>query len=169
MMRKSSVLFVLWVVVFGLTACQTPPEKKAGLSVEQVTALKQEGFVESEEGWEFSASEKLLFSANEAALTTNAREALDRIARMLVRMDIPAVRVDGHTDSTGSASYNDQLSLRRAQEVANVIVAAGMPSDNVGVRGLGSRFPVTSNNTADGRSQNRRVVLVIGDNGKLAK
>lgn len=165
-MQKSGLLFVLWLAVFSLAACQTPPpEKKAGLSVEQVAALKQEGFVESDEGWEFNASEKLLFGANEAALTTNAKETVSRIAHLLVKLEIPAVRVDGHTDSTGREAYNDQLSLHRAQAVADIIIAAGMPSDSVGVRGLGSRFPVASNSTAEGRSQNRRVVLVIGDNG----
>ncbi|MDR0776767.1 MAG: OmpA family protein [Azonexus sp.] len=163
MIRKLCFLFALWVAVFGLSGCQTAPEKPKELSAEEIRALtlKQEGFVESEEGWEFSASEKLLFGANEAALVPEAREAVERIARMLVKLEIPAVRVDGHTDATGSASYNDKLSLRRAQAVADVLVAAGIPADNIEVRGLGSRAPVASNQTDEGRSQNRRVVLVI--------
>ncbi|MDR1996436.1 OmpA family protein [Azonexus sp.] len=160
-MRKLCFLFGLWVAVFGLSGCQTAPEKQEGLSAEQVAALKQQGFVESEEGWEFSASEKLLFGANEAALVPSAREAVERIAHMLVKLALPAVRVDGHTDATGSASYNDKLSLRRAEAVAEVLIAAGIPADNIEVRGLGSRAPVASNQTAEGRSQNRRVVLVI--------
>ncbi len=160
-MRRWCLVFALWGAVCGLVACQTAPEKKVGLSAEQIAALKQEGFVESEEGWEFSASEMLLFGANEAQLVPNARETVGRIARLLVRLEIPAVRIDGHTDATGSVSYNDQLSLRRAQAVADAIVAAGMPASGVAVRGLGSRAPVASNQTAEGRSQNRRVVLVI--------
>lgn len=162
-MRKLCFLFGLWVAVFGLSGCQTAPEKPKELSAEEirVLTLKQEGFVESEEGWEFTASEKLLFGANEATLVPNARETVDRIARLLVKLAVPAVRVDGHTDVTGSASYNDQLSLRRAQAVAEVLVAAGVPVDSITARGLGSRAPVASNQTAEGRAQNRRVVLVI--------
>ncbi|MCL2658272.1 MAG: OmpA family protein [Betaproteobacteria bacterium] len=164
-MRKLCLLFGLWVAVFSLSGCQTAPEKKDGLSAEQVAALKQEGFVESEGSWEFSASDKLLFGSNEATLVPNARETVDRVARLLVKLAIPAVRVDGHTDATGSASYNDQLSLRRAQAVADALIAAGVPAGGVTVRGLGSRAPVASNQTAEGRSQNRRVVVVIISGG----
>jgi len=159
-MQKLCLLVGLWVAVFSLSGCQTAPEKE-GLSAEHVTALKQEGFVESEEGWEFSASEKLLFGANEATLVANARETVERVARLLIRLAIPTVRVDGHTDATGSTSYNDQLSLRRAQVVADALVAAGVPAEGITVRGLGSQAPVASNQTAEGRLQNRRVVLVI--------
>ncbi|MDR2837196.1 MAG: OmpA family protein [Azonexus sp.] len=167
--KKLCFYLALAAATLNFSGCQTTPppaepEKKAGLSAEQTTALQQQGFVESDEGWEFSASEKLLFGANEATLQANAKEAVGRIARLLVKLEIPAVRVDGHTDSTGSASYNDQLSLRRAQIVADVIIAAGMSSSHVTVRGLGSRSPIAGNNTAEGRAQNRRVVLVIGNN-----
>ncbi|MCL2344731.1 MAG: OmpA family protein [Desulfobulbus sp.] len=165
-MRKLYFLFGLWLALFALSGCQTPPpapepEQKTGLSAAQVAALKQEGFVESDEGWEFSASEKLLFGANEATLAQNAQEAVGRIAHLLIKQELPTIRVDGHTDATGSVSYNDQLSLRRAQAVADALVAAGMSASGITVRGLGSRAPVASNQTAEGRSQNRRVVLVI--------
>lgn len=160
MIRKSCFLLALWVAVFSLSACQTAPEKE-GLSAEGVTAIRQQGFVKSEEGWEFSASEKLLFGIDEATLLPHARETLERIAHLLIKLEIPALRIDGHTDTTGSDRHNDQLSLRRAQAVAEVLVATGVPVENITVRGLGSRAPVASNQTAEGRSQNRRVVLVI--------
>jgi len=161
LIRKSCFLLALWVAVFSLSACQTAPEKE-GLSAEEIAAIiKQEGFVKSEEGWEFSASEKLLFGVDEASLLPHAKEALERIAHLLIKLEIPALRIDGHTDTTGSDRHNDQLSLRRAQAVAEVLVATGVPVENITVRGLGSRAPVASNQTAEGRSQNRRVVLVI--------
>ncbi|MDR0777539.1 MAG: OmpA family protein [Azonexus sp.] len=162
MRRQLSLLFALWLVLFGLSGCQTPPpEPKSDPAAERAAALKQEGFVKSDDGWEFSTSEKLLFGANEAALMPSAQEAVGRMARMFIRLDISAVRVDGHTDATGSAAYNDQLSLRRAQAVADALVAAGMPASGISVRGLGSRAPVAGNQTAEERAQNRRVVLVV--------
>lgn len=161
MIRIKAILACMLASLFFLTACQTATSKKAGLSPAEIAVLKKEGFVQSAEGWEFSASEKLLFGSDEAVLTQSARQTVERIARLLISMEILNLRVDGHTDTTGSQTYNDQLSLRRAQAVAEAIETAGMPSGGMKVRGLGSRMPVVSNQTAEGRAQNRRVVLVI--------
>jgi len=157
---KTGLFWALLGIAF-LAACQSAPNKKGAPSAADIVLLKQAGFVQSDEGWEFSASEKLLFGTNEATLTANARQTVTRIARLLIGMDILSLRIDGHTDTTGSASYNDQLSLRRAQAVADTMEAAGMPASGMTVRGLGSRIPVVSNQSADGRAQNRRVVVVI--------
>lgn len=161
MTRIRTILVCMLASLFFLTACQSFTGKKAGLSPAEIATLKNEGFVQSAEGWEFSASEKLLFGSDEAILTQSARQTVERIARLLVSMEILSVRIDGHTDTTGNQTYNDQLSLRRAQAVAEAIETAGMPSRGTKVRGLGSRMPVASNQTAEGRAQNRRVVLVI--------
>ncbi|RIX46075.1 MAG: hypothetical protein D3M94_10185 [Rhodocyclales bacterium GT-UBC] len=153
--------FFFGLIVLLLAACQSAPPAKGTANPENIALLKQAGFVQTDAGWEFSASEKLLFGTNEAVLTAPARQAVARIARLLLDMEITQVRIDGHTDNTGQASYNDQLSLRRAQAVADAMQAAGMPANGMTVRGLGSRIPVTDNHTSDGRAQNRRVVLVI--------
>lgn len=156
---------IIWIYVLAtLTAlggCQNLPEYKSRLNSAQIAALKQEGFVKSEEGWEFSASEKLLFGSNEDTLLPNARGAVERIARLLINLDISNVRIDGHADITGSVTYNDQLSLHRAQAVRDVLVQTGMSTNEIRVRGLGNRSPIVSNKTPDGRAQNRRVVIVI--------
>ena len=74
------------------------------------------------------------------------------------------VLVVGHTDSSGPASYNDALSLRRAQSVADYLVATGANEDDIRVIGRGSREPMASNDTGEGRIQNRRVdVLVVAE------
>lgn len=171
MAEKIRMCFVVLLTgAFLLAGCQSAPAKKAetpaktGLSPAKIAILKQEGFTETEEGWTFSASEKLLFAKNESELTSNAQQSIARLTRILVEMEILDVRVDGHTDTTGSQAYNDQLSLRRAKAVAEVMSNAGMPSGGISVRGLGSRIPVASNQTPEGRAQNRRVVLVIAAN-----
>lgn len=160
MPRHIAFAFLLLLACLGLGACQSTPAK-GSLSERQIAALKQEGFQPSDEGWEFSASEKLLFGSNEAVLVPSARQAVERLGRLLIEVGIPAVRIDGHTDTTGSAAHNDQLSLRRAQAVAEVMAHAGLATAGIQVRGLGSRAPIASNNTPEGRAQNRRVVLVV--------
>ena len=160
MRRTITVAICLLAAMLGLAACQSSPTGRS-LGPERIAALQQAGFIQSDEGWEFSASEKLLFGSNEATLVPTARQTVARIARLLIDLEISAVRVDGHTDTTGGVAYNDQLSLRRAQAVAEAMAAAGMSAANIMVRGLGSRAPVTSNQTLEGRAQNRRVVLVI--------
>ena len=75
---------------------------------------------------------------------------------------IEHLRVDGHTDNYGKADYNQQLSLKRANAVADQwATGAAIPRQNIVTRGLGMSAPVASNNTAQGRAQNRRVAIVI--------
>ena len=71
------------------------------------------------------------------------------------------VLVVGHTDNSGDASYNDALSLKRAQSVADYLVATGTRKDAIRVLGRGSRDPIASNDTLEGRIQNRRVDILL--------
>lgn len=75
----------------------------------------------------------------------------------------PGVIAIGHTDSIGSEEYNQRLSMRRANAVKQWLVKNGIPADKVTVEGRGELDPVASNETADGRAQNRRVELKIGE------
>lgn len=154
----------LWAILcaFLLLACQSVPEKTGNLTAQQIAALQAEGFVQDADNWVFSASDKLLFDSSEAVLREEAKRTVDRIAAQLIRLGIGAVRVDGHADFTGSRSQNRALSLRRAEAVAERLRAAGMASEQILVRGLGSDFPVTDNYSDSGKAQNRRVVLVVG-------
>jgi outer membrane protein OmpA-like peptidoglycan-associated protein len=144
-----------------LSACQTAPVTPKGLSDEQIAALKEVGFVPTDEGWELSQSDKVLFALNVATLTSDARQNLERIGKLLVKIQIDRVRVDGHTDSEGTAAYNQQLSVHRARSVADVLIQAGVAAKSVTVRGLGETAPVEKNQTSAGRAQNRRVAIVI--------
>ena len=160
-MSKFNVL--LGLVLLCLAACQSVPGKVGNLTEQQVAALKEVGFVQDADDWVFSASDKLLFGSNEAELTEEAKQTVYRITHQLMQAGIMAVRVDGHTDATGSRSQNQQLSQRRAEAVAERMRAAGMKPDQIRVRGLGSEFPVADNRSESGKAQNRRVVLVVGD------
>jgi outer membrane protein OmpA-like peptidoglycan-associated protein len=149
----------LTLALVTLVGCQSVPPK--GLSAEQIALLKQEGFVLTDEGWMFGLPGKVLFGSDLDSLNAQSRKIVERIGKSLLSVDIQRVRVDGHTDSSGKARYNEQLSLRRAASAASVLIAVGMRPENVETRGLGSREPVASNDTAAGRTENRRVAIVV--------
>ncbi len=99
------------------------------------------------------------FSTDSAALTDTDKATLDELADSLLRLKFVAGTVDGHTDSDGEADYNLALSERRAQAVADYLQAKGVGQGRLAVKGFGETMPVGDNATAEGRAQNRRVVL----------
>lgn len=103
------------------------------------------------------------FEVDQHTLTSEGSAALSMIAVELSRDNKWfAMRIDGHTDSTGSNRYNNELSYNRAVEYAMHLVAKnGVDPGRVFVKGFGEEAPITLNDTADGRSQNRRVELLI--------
>lgn len=150
---------LLLMATLTLTGCQTAPQK--GLTPAQIAVLKQQGFELTDEGWEFGLSGKVLFGSDVESLNKQSTEIVERIGKALLNVGIERVRVDGHTDASGKESYNQQLSLRRAKSVANVLGTVGMKPENIQLQGLGSSEPVAPNTTAAGRTENRRVAIVV--------
>lgn len=142
-----------------LGACQSAPVAK--LSPAQVQTLQQQGFKLTENGWELGLSEKVLFGLDEDTIRGEQQVAVQRIGQALIGAGIDHVRLDGHTDDLGSAEYNQQLSVRRAEAVAKVLVSVSFLPENIQVRGLGKGKPVADNRTAAGRAENRRVAIVV--------
>ncbi|WP_445570928.1 OmpA family protein [Pseudomonas sp. E102] len=149
----------LLITVFTLAGCQTAPQK--GLTPAQIAVLKEQGFKLTEEGWAFGLSGKVLFGSDVETLNPASTEIVERIGKALLGAGIERVRIDGHTDASGSQAYNEQLSIRRADSVGKVLIGVGMREGNVQSRGLGSSQPVASNDTASGRTENRRVAIVV--------
>ena len=104
--------------------------------------------------------------ASRAELKPGASESLDRVAQFLMQHPSMKVRIEGHTDSTGTDSYNMDLSQRRADAVAHALESRGADAGNLVAVGRGSELPVASNDTAAGRQQNRRVELVFSEAGR---
>ncbi|WP_170844893.1 MULTISPECIES: OmpA family protein [Pseudomonas] len=150
---------LLLTAMLALTGCQTAPQK--GLTPAQVAVLKQQGFELTDDGWEFGLSGKVLFGSDVESLNQQSTEIVERIGKALLGVGIERVRVDGHTDASGKETYNQQLSLRRAKSVGKVLTSVGMKEENIQLQGLGSREPVASNDTAAGRTENRRVSIVV--------
>lgn len=101
------------------------------------------------------------FDTNKAALRALAKDKLDIYADYMKRESEMKVRVVGHTDSRGAQAYNQDLSQRRADSVKAYLVEQGIDADRIMTDGQGESNPIASNDTADGRQQNRRVELTI--------
>ena len=149
----------LFMAVLALTGCQTAPQK--GLTPAQIAVLKQQGFELTDEGWAFGLSGKVLFGSDDDSLNSASTDIVERIGKALLGVGIHRVRVDGHTDASGKEAYNEQLSVRRARSVAKVLTTVGMKEENIQLRGLGSSVPVATNTTTAGRTENRRVAIVV--------
>ncbi len=103
----------------------------------------------------------ILFATDSAAVRPDLQADLRAVARNLLAYPDTRVEVVGHTDNTGSALYNQDLSQRRASAVAAVLIGAGVPASRVVAVGRGEDMPVATNLTPEGRARNRRVELII--------
>ncbi|MEP3347517.1 MAG: OmpA family protein [Litoreibacter sp.] len=103
----------------------------------------------------------LLFATDSTSLRPDLQADLRAVANNLNDYPNSNVIVVGHTDSTGDASYNQNLSERRAQAVSSVLSRAGVAGSRLRVSGQGESQPVASNDSVAGRAQNRRVEIII--------
>ena len=103
----------------------------------------------------------ITFAVDSADLSPSFYNTLSGVAMVLKEYDKTYVNVVGHTDNTGSASHNQALSERRAASVGQFLISQGAAANRFNIRGVGFNQPVASNNTADGRAQNRRVEITL--------
>lgn len=101
------------------------------------------------------------FDVGSAVIQPNFRSTLDSVSSNLVQYPNSIIDVYGHTDSTGSDSFNQRLSEQRAQAVTNYMVSRGVANARVRWQGFGETQPIADNTTEFGRSRNRRVEIKI--------
>lgn len=99
----------------------------------------------------------ILFELNSAKLTRSSDGVLDQIAEELKKINNYTLDIIGHTDTSGSAAFNEKLSGERAESVYNSLVALGVPAENIATYGKGETEPLHSNETREGRKLNRRI------------
>ncbi|EAQ06878.1 OmpA family protein [Yoonia vestfoldensis] len=109
-------------------------------------------------------SQDLLFATNSTQIGAQSQNDLMIVARSLTNYPDSTINVIGHTDNVGSASFNQDLSERRAQSVAGVLRSGGVSPGRVRSIGAGLYQPIASNATAEGRQLNRRVEIIITPN-----
>jgi len=104
---------------------------------------------------------QLLFTSDSAVLKPQAVELVAKLGDILAKYPEDRIKVSGFTDSTGSVAHNEELSLRRARSVRDVLHDRGVKTEQILVEGMGPERPIASNKTAAGRAQNRRVEIHI--------
>jgi outer membrane protein OmpA-like peptidoglycan-associated protein len=107
----------------------------------------------------------ILFDTGSAALSGGLRSDLNALAASMNNFPNSTVNVIGHTDSDGTAAFNQDLSARRAQAVSSVLIQSGVSPNRIRSVGRGEDAPIASNLNAEGKRQNRRVEITITPNG----
>jgi len=121
------------------------------------------------EGIKITFDSGILFDVNESTLHPEAEANLAQLATILNKYDDTEILIEGHTDATGSADYNLNLSRNRAGSVARYLESAQVIPTRFTIMGYGEEQPVADNTTPEGRAANRRVELAIMANDKLKK
>lgn len=130
---------------------------KAAADLAAFASVKQET-----RGMVITLSGSVLFASGKSDLLPSAQAKLSEVADALTKEDPESkIVVEGHTDSQGGASYNQDLSQRRAQAVRDYLVTRGMASDRVTSEGFGLTRPIADNASPEGRANNRRVEIVV--------
>ncbi|MFM5894013.1 MAG: OmpA family protein [Novosphingobium sp.] len=156
MLRRLAILALIF-----LAACQTVPRGAHRFTPQQAAALTALDFKPVGENYELGLNERLLFDIDSSNLTAAARQTLGHISATFKEVGIHGAALEGHTDSTGTAAHNRELSLRRAVVVKAALVEVGMTDASVRSVGKGEGQPIASNTTSEGRAQNRRVVIIV--------
>jgi outer membrane protein OmpA-like peptidoglycan-associated protein len=134
-------------------------EKRASAamaSLAEVAKVKEEA-----RGVVITLSGSVLFATGKQELLPIAQDKLGEVAKALKDQGFKKIVVEGHTDSRGSASQNEDLSRGRAESVRTFLVSRGIPADKIEAQGFGSRRPVADNDSAESRANNRRVEIVV--------
>jgi len=146
------------------TDARKAAEARAARAMESLNKIAQ--VKEEARGMVITLSGQVLFVTGKSELLPAARDQLDQVAEALKDQgDVKPMVVEGYTDSVGSDTNNQKLSKDRAESVRAYLVSKGVPSDKITSVGKGKANPVASNDTPDGRANNRRVEIVVAGGG----
>lgn len=119
------------------------------------------------EGIKITFDSGILFATNSSTLQQDAKTDIGKFAGILTKYPDSNILINGYTDNTGSAEYNQKLSERRANAVSDYATSHGVSASRLTVVGFGENQPVASNDTPEGKRQNRRVEIAVVANEKL--
>ncbi|EPR66223.1 lipoprotein [Cyclobacterium qasimii M12-11B] len=115
----------------------------------------------------FGENSGVNFATNKSDLTATSKENLDGVAKILTEFPDTNISIQGHTDNTGREEYNQQLSLKRADSVAQYLSDKGVSFSRFNIEAFGQSAPRYDNSTSEGRAQNRRVEMAISANQEM--
>lgn len=136
------------------------------LIAEQERQLRELNAVKTERGLVITLND-VLFRTDMAQLEPNGVRTVQKLADFLRQHTQRNVLIEGHTDSTGSHIYNQELSDRRAHSVRMALIDNGISSNRIASHGYGEAYPVASNDTAANRQLNRRVEIILSDDNGI--
>ena len=119
------------------------------------------------EGIKVTFDSGILFSLNSSELSAESKEEIAQLSDILQKYDETEIMFAGHTDASGSAEYNMDLSEERAMSVAEFAADHGVDAERMTITGYGETSPIASNETQTGRQKNRRVEIAIWANDEL--
>lgn len=155
---KPNIKGICLVLLFSLlTACMG----LGGLKQSQIKVLQKEGFIYTTEGWTLDLPSRILFTTDAHLLEASQQEMIIALSNKLQKINIQQLIVQGHTDDIGADAYNQKLSEQRAQSVSKVLLQNGFLAEYIQTIGFGAAKPIKSNETEEGRSENRRVSIII--------
>jgi outer membrane protein OmpA-like peptidoglycan-associated protein len=111
----------------------------------------------------------VLFATGKAEVAPGGQRSVDKLAEFLKKNPKRNVLIEGHTDNTGNEDFNLKLSQQRADAVRDLLVARGLATERVTTKGYGPKYPLVVNDTPSGRQQNRRVEVVVLNEGVSAE
>lgn len=139
--------------------------EKARTEAQQLaTALSDLKAEQTDRGFVITMGD-VLFDTGKAALSSAANRNIDTLADFLRRYPTRNLLIEGHTDSVGSDQLNMTLSAQRAEAAKMALVAKGVGSERIFTKGYGKMYPIATNDTAEGRRQNRRVEVIVLNEG----
>ena len=143
---------------------RTAEQAKAAALANELASLKGQ---QTDRGLVLTVGD-VLFAAGKAEVGPGAKRSIDKLAEFLRAYPRRNVLIEGHTDNSGNEEFNIQLSQQRADAVRDLLVARGVAPQRIRTKGYGPKFPVVDNDTAAGRQQNRRVEVVVLNEGTTA-
>ena len=111
----------------------------------------------------------VLFATGRAEVAAGGMRSIDKLAEWLKKNPTRNLLIEGHTDNTGPEDFNMKLSQQRAEAVRDQLVSRGVGADRITTKGYGPKYPVVANDSASGRQQNRRVEVVVLNEGASAE
>jgi outer membrane protein OmpA-like peptidoglycan-associated protein len=162
-MRRSCMSLLMSLICMLVASCASvsPSPASAPPKIELATSLAALGFERTEEGYVLNLPGPLLFETGSDVLSESAKVRLGKLAADLRILNIDKLRLFGHTDNVGTAEFNRTLSGKRADAVAVAMASYGFANEKLERRGFGFERPIASNDTPEGRAQNRRVAVIV--------